>query len=73
MSAVARLDDAARQRLHRRRQRLGLKVYHVEVDEFATLEWLHRSGRLNDAQLLDDRQVAAELSRLVRERISITS
>lgn len=49
-------------RAYRRRQRLGLKVFHLELDEFAVIAWLIENG-LTDEQALDPALVGAVLAK----------
>ena len=56
-----------RQRRYRRRQRLGLRVCRVEVDEYALIEALIRAGRLTEDESLDPANVEAALTMVVSD------
>ena len=46
MSAVSL--NAERQRRHRVRVREGTRVVQIEIDEYAVIEWLLRTGKIGD-------------------------
>lgn len=63
------LTPAERQKLRRRRDRLGLAVYSIEVDEFATVQWLLEAGRIDPDAALEARLVEAALAAAVGDMI----